>query len=141
MSYIALSIQDIKSLSATAKKEIFELLGYSDSHNDSEEGDGELTKKQVINLVQGLADKSKHILKTMVLNFDKNEIVYQVLLQELDMVGENLTGVWSGITKRARTASGDPEFTLIDWVWNEELNDNVGRFNSNTYNHLKNIFI
>jgi hypothetical protein len=38
-----------------------------------------------------------------------------------------LRGVWTGLTKRTRTITGDDEAELIDWTKNYETNDYLGR--------------
>jgi hypothetical protein len=142
MSYIALSMEDIQSLSSAARREVLNIFGHNDHYDDDDddEAGGELTRKQVVEFLAGLSDKSKNVLRTMVIDFDTNHVAHKDLLDTLDMVGENLTGVWAGITKRSRTVSGDPEFSLIEWTPNDDGDDNIGRFNANTYNHLKKIF-
>jgi hypothetical protein len=142
MSYIALSIEDLQKLSSEARKEVFNLLGYAEHFEDEDEDEtgGELTKKQIVNFLSGMSEKSKNVLKTMIMSFDGNKISEIALMEELGMVGESLTGVWAGITKRARTVSGDQDLFLINWSYDEASNDNIGRFNPNTYEHLKKIF-
>jgi hypothetical protein len=102
--------------------------------------DGELTRRQVSNLLSVLSDKSKNILRTMVRNFSHNDINYRDLLKNLGMTEEdNLTGVWSGITKRSRNVANDPSFDLIDWNSNED-NIAVGSMHPTTFKYISEYF-
>jgi endo-beta-N-acetylglucosaminidase D len=140
MTFISISLQDFQRLAPESRKDIFDLLSKSKNSSDSLDMEGELTGRQVISLVQGLSDKSTNILKTMIVGFNKNEIPEDELLKKLNMVGENLTGVWAGITKRARTVSSDPSFYIIEWKWSDEEKRSIGKFHPHTYELLKEYF-
>lgn len=94
------------------------------------------TRKQVNNFLSGVSDKSKSVLKAIVQNFENNNIHYEQLVKNLDMVDENLTGVWSGITKRSRNTANDPDFDLIDWNIRDKDGCAIGMMHPITYSHI-----
>lgn len=98
--------------------------------------EGELTRKQVNAFLNGLSEKSKAVLKAIVENFDSNHIHYGELIEKLNMVDENLTGVWSGITKRSRNIANDPDFDLIDWNTRGKDGVAIGIMHPITFAHI-----
>jgi hypothetical protein len=143
---INISLNSFRRLSTSTQQEILALFTLTNMDQVSSESqnkdsfDGELTKKQVNLFLLGLSEKSKNVIKTMILEFPNNSIPYDKLLIKLDMQDDNMTGIWSGITKRSRTASQDETFTLIDWSWSEELQTNIGRFHPTTHQYLMQFF-
>lgn len=56
------------------------------------------------------------------------------------MQGQNMGGIWAGLTKRSRTVSKDPEFALINWDFNESQGDFVVKLHPQTYRYIQNYF-
>lgn len=139
MSNIVLSKQDVQKLSSAAQKEIINLLFKKNGEKTSEEDFGELTKKQVFDLIDGLSEKSRGVLKA-VANFEENSIKFNDLLKELDANEKDIKGVWSGITTRSRNISNDSEFYLINWEWSEDQQSYLMKFHPTTYSHIVTYF-
>ncbi|MCU4385538.1 hypothetical protein [Acinetobacter radioresistens] len=140
MTQLVISLDQFQKLSTSTQAEILNIFQPQINHENVEDVDGELTRRQVSNLLSGLSDKSKNILRTMVRNFSHNDINYRDLLKNLGMTEEdNLTGVWSGITKRSRNVANDPSFDLIDWNSNED-NIAVGSMHPTTFKYISEYF-
>lgn len=142
MTNISISLEDFKKLSLTTQTEVLSIFQPKISSENNEDLDGELTRRQVLNLINGLSDKSKNILRTIVKNFSHDDINYKELLKNLGMTEEdNLTGVWSGITKRSRNAAvaNDPSFDLITWNPNQD-NIYVGSMHPTTFKYMTEYF-
>lgn len=139
MSYFSISKEDFQSFTITTQTEILAVYQTKKTIENTDSSDGELTKKQVNDLLSGLSEKSKGILKTIVKEFEYNQINYTILLKKLNMVDENLTGVWSGITKRARGVSHDKQLKLIEWVWPDDSTC-IGSMHPNTFNYISDYF-
>ncbi|OTG62220.1 hypothetical protein [Acinetobacter silvestris] len=142
MTLISISLDEFKKLSLATQAEILSIFQPQISCENSEDLDGELTRRQVSNLINGLSDKSKNILRTIVRNFSHDDINYKDLLKNLGMTeDDNLTGVWSGITKRSRNAAvaNDPSFDLIAWNTNED-NIYVGCMHPTTFKYMSEYF-
>jgi hypothetical protein len=76
-------------------------------------------------LVDGCSVKSKAALRAMVEGPSPNFRVASVA-RAAGCLPSELTGVWSGITKRVRTVTGDRKAYL--WVWGEPERDVDGRY-------------
>lgn len=142
MTHVSISLEDFKKLSLITQTEVLSLFQPQINSENTEELEGELTRKQVNNLLTGLSDKSKNILRTIIKNFNHDNINYSELLKNLGLTEEdNLTGVWSGITKRSRNVSvaNDPSFNLITWNSNED-NIYVGSIHPTTFKYISEYF-
>lgn len=140
MTSLTISLDKFMTLSENAQKEILDLFRNKQKITREEATEGELTRRQVSNLLHGLSDKSKSVLKMTVKEFESDHIDYEQLLEKLDMVGENLTGVWSGITKRCRNVTGDQEFVLIDWAKCEDNDNYIGSMHPRTFSLMAEYF-
>lgn len=138
MSMISISSQDFAKLSKTAQIEILNLFKSNRAYDD-EDRDGELTYKQVQEVISRLSEKSRWLLKAVV-NFNKSEINLNLLLEELDTDEQDLRGAWSGITNSCRNVSGDPEFLLFSKTWNEDEEAYILKFHPTTYVHISSFF-
>lgn len=152
MASIIISSKDFNNLSTDCQQEILRLfqdlhtkIGNENSEKqiNTEESEqdyaGELTKKQVNDLMTGLSDKIKDILKKIV-EYPHDSVLYQELLKDLGMQGQKMGGIWAGLTKRSRTVSKDPEFALINWDFNESQGDFVIKLHPQTYRYIQNYF-
>ena len=152
MASIIISSKDFNNLSTDCQQEILRLfqdlhtkIGNENSEKqiNTEESEqdyaGELTKKQVNDLMTGLSDKIKDILKKIV-EYPHDSVLYQELLRDLGMQGQNMGGIWAGLTKRSRSVSKDPEFALINWDFNESQGDFVIKLHPQTYRYIQNYF-
>jgi hypothetical protein len=137
MTSLNISLDQFFGLSKATQDEILSLFQQQQlSAVKADTLEGELTRKQVNNFLSGLSDKSKSVLKAIVQNFENNNIHYEQLVKKLDMVDENLTGVWSGITKRSRNIANDPDFDLIDWNTRDKDGCAIGMMHPITYSHI-----
>lgn len=135
MSNIVLSKQDLQKLSVAAQNEIINLFFKMNLQESSEEDFGELTKKQVSDLIFGLSEKSRIVLKA-VSEFNGNIINFNDLLTQLEVEEKDIKGVWSGLTTRSRNISNDPEFRLIYWEWSEDKQSYLMKFHPKTYEYI-----
>ncbi len=136
MTSITISLEKFLGLSKPTQDEILNVFREQLPPINTNTIEGELTRKQVNTLLNGLSEKSKTVLKAIVENFDSNNIHYEQLLEKLDMVNENLTGVWSGITKRSRNIANDPDFDLIDWNTRDKDGHAIGIMHCITFSHI-----
>jgi len=136
MTSINISLEKFFGLSKATQEEILNLFKQEQLATATDTLEGELTRKQVNTFLNGLSDKSKTVLKAIVENFENNNIHYDQLIQKLDMVDENLTGVWSGITKRSRNIANDSDFELIDWNTRDKDGHAIGMMHPITYSHI-----
>lgn len=144
MTSVSISKEDFVKLSISTRDEIIKLLSNNSTIYLSEdaEGDGELTKKQVNEIIKGLSEKSRGVLKAAA-SFDNHIIKFDDLLEKLDTDADAIKGVWSGITTRCRNVSNDPSFMLIEWVSEEDEDETVFanmRFHPTTYAHIVSYF-
>lgn len=137
MTHISINKDDFSKLSISAQTEILNLFKNNSLIDSSEEMDGELTKKQVNEIIKGLSEKSRNVLKA-VANLGSNFIAFDDLLVELEADADEIKGVWSGLTTRSRNITHDPDFTLIEWVWQGE--ECFMKFHPTTYTHIVSYF-
>lgn len=133
MTHISINKDDFSKLSISAQTEILNLFKNNSLIDSSEEMDGELTKKQVNEIIKGLSEKSRNVLKA-VANLGSNFIAFDDLLVELEADADEIKGVWSGLTTRSRNITHDPDFILIEWVWQGE--ECFMKFHPTTYTHI-----
>ena len=73
---------------------------------------------QATQFVKGLSGKSRNVLKTILeIKGVESGFWMKTLAVVLMVEADSLTGVWSGLTRRSRTVTGDENAYLIDWVW------------------------
>ncbi|MBF7686528.1 hypothetical protein I2F17_11940 [Acinetobacter sp. B10A] len=121
MSNICIEKSDFYKLSIATQNEIISLFKNKATFSEGEYDDqGELTKKQVYEIISGLSEKSRNVLKAIA-SFHKNNILFDNLLNVLGTNEKEIKGVWSGLTTRSRNITNDPEFLLITWLWNEDI--------------------
>lgn len=136
MTSITISLEKFLGLTKSTQDEILNVFREEQQTVNTNTVEGELTRKQVNALLNGLSEKSKTVLKVLVENFDNNHIHYDELIKTLDMVDENLTGVWSGITKRSRNIANDSNFDLIDWNTRDKYGSVIGMMHPITFSHI-----
>lgn len=140
MSAITISTDDFSKLSIDTQNEIINRLFPSKNNTTQlDDSEGELTKKQVNEIISKLSDKSKGVLRAAA-SFKSNSINFDELLEKLDTDAEDIKGVWSGLTTRCRNVTGDSEFRLIEWIWNEEEEYHTMKFHPTTYTHITSFF-
>lgn len=136
MTSITISLEKFLGLTKSTQDEILNIFREELQTINTNTVEGELTRKQVNAFLSGLSEKSKTVLKAIVENFDNNHIHYEQLIKKLDMVDENLTGVWSGITKRSRNIANDQNFDLIDWNTRDKDGFAIGIMHPITFSHI-----
>lgn len=140
MASILIDENDFGSLSKPTQQEIMKLFFKNDIVlSDESDDQGELTKKHLNEIVSGLSDKSRNVLKTIA-SFKTNTVLLDDLLSSLNVESQDLQGVWSGITNRSRNITQDSEFMLFQWGYNEQKDSHTLKFHPNTYAHLVNYF-
>lgn len=141
MSGIFLSRKDLMLLTASAKEEVLMLVSGESAHgiyDKPEDGPTDLSSLQAEKLVRGLSDKSRSVLKAILESKDGEHGFWcQSIAEELGFDVSELSGVWSGLTRRTRTVSDDSEAYLIGWAWDEEHNDYYGKMHPTTYRNCK----
>lgn len=141
MSGIFLSLADLQKLSAGARSEIMAVITEGideDIFEENGEGPTDLSSLQAEKLVRGLSSKSRSVLKAILENSDgSNGFWCEELASELEVDVTELTGVWSGLTRRIRTVTGSPEAYLISWAWDDEKQDYYGKMHTTTFKNCK----
>jgi len=85
-----------------------------DIFEENGEGPTDLPSLQAGRLVRGLSGKSRSVLKAILEHSDSsNGFWCEDLASELRVDISDLTGVWSGLTRRIRTVTGSPDAYLI----------------------------
>ncbi|HEX8300282.1 hypothetical protein [Sphingomonas sp.] len=74
--------------------------------------------------LQGCSDRTKEVLALMV---TEDSFSLRALEREAKAGESGLRGVWTGLTKRTRTITGDPSSALIIWDEVPEKGDFIGR--------------
>ena len=97
-----------------------------------------LSSLQAERLVRGLSDKSRSVLKA-ILESEDGELGFwcKSVAEELGFDVSELSGVWSGLTRRTRTVSDDSDAYLIGWAWDEGRDDYYGKLHPTTYRNCK----
>ena len=140
-SGIFLSREDLMLLSDQAKEEVLALAtgdSVSSVYEESEDGPTDLSSLQAERLVRGLSDKSRSVLKVILESEDGERGFWcKSIAKELGLDVSELSGVWSGLTRRTRTVSDDSEAYLIGWAWDDDRDDYYGSLHSTTYRNCK----
>ncbi|EEU9561211.1 hypothetical protein FXI36_24300 [Escherichia coli] len=140
MSGIFLSKEDLENLSPSAKEEIFALVSgdISNVYVENDDGPIDLSSLQAEKLVKGLSEKSRSVLKLIIESDDGERGFWcEYIADELEIEVEELSGVWSGLTRRTRTVSGDSDAYLISWAWDDSRDDYYGKLHPTTYKNCK----
>jgi len=141
MSGIFLSLSDLQKLSAGARSEVLALIAEGvdeDVFEENGEGPTDLSSLQAEKLVRGLSSKSRSVLKAILENSDSsNGFWCEDLASELEVDVADLTGVWSGLTRRIRTVSGSSDAYLISWAWDDDRQDYYGKMHATTFKNCK----
>ena len=141
MSGIFLSLDDLQKLSVSARSEVMAIIAEGMDGNifdDNGEGPTDLSSLQSEKLVRGLSSKSRSVLKVILENSDaSNGFWCEDLASELEVDVSDLTGVWSGLTRRIRTVTGSPHAYLISWAWDDERQDYFGKMHPTTFKNCK----
>lgn len=141
MSGIFLSLADLQKLSSGARSEVMAVITEGideDIFEENDEGPTDLSSLQAEKLVRGLSSKSRSVLKVILENSDSsNGFWCEELASELEVDVTELTGVWSGLTRRIRTVTGSPDAYLISWAWDDEKQDYYGKMHTTTFKNCK----
>lgn len=134
---IVLSAKTVASSSPAFKAELSDLLGFTleplpepeeDAEDESELAALGLDAARAFLL--GCSVKTSNVLSAIVDGDDPFSL--RALEEE---IGEgSLRGVWTGLTKRTRTITGDPKACLIDWGEPDEEGDYKGQLHPTTRN-------
>jgi len=140
-SGIFLSREDVMSLSDSAKEEVMALAtgeSISGMYEETEDGPSDLSSLQAEKLVRGLSDKSRSVLKAIIESEDGVQGFWcESIAEELGFDVSELSGVWSGLTRRTRTVCDDSEAYLISWALDEDRDDYFGNLHPITYRNCK----
>ncbi|EIR7372367.1 hypothetical protein LXH42_004297, partial [Salmonella enterica subsp. enterica serovar Poona] len=135
------SKHDLMLLSDFAREEVLALISgdfATGVYEESEDGPTDLSSLQAEKLVRGLSEKSRSVLKAILESSDGEKGFWcKSIAEELDLEVSELSGVWSGLTRRTRTVSDDSDAYLISWAWDEERDDYYGTLHPTTYRNCK----
>ncbi|WP_426576731.1 hypothetical protein ACP179_20660 [Xenorhabdus stockiae] len=141
MSGIFISSQDWEKLTDRTREELLTLVTNGAREDVSYEemgGATDLSSLQAANLVRGLGEKSRKVLKAILEVSDvQGRFWCKEAANELGVESESFRGVWSGLTRRLRSITGDDESYLFEWAWDDERDDYQGTFNEITHKNLK----
>ncbi|MFJ5339894.1 hypothetical protein ACIPSQ_13645 [Pectobacterium parvum] len=131
-----------QKMSERAQDEIMSAVtGEDNSHQATQEYSGlavDLSSLQATQFVKGLSSKSRNVLKVILeIKGVESGFWLKSLAVALMCESGSLSGVWSGLTRRSRTVTGDENAHLIDWVWDEKEEDYFGTLNTVAIKNLK----
>lgn len=135
------SSTDFLMMSERTQSEILNVTtgrGAQQSSSDYDGAAADLSTLQATQLVRGLSAKTRNVLKTIVeMNDVESGFWMGQLAKTLKCEADSLSGVWSGLTRRTRTITGDENAFLIDWVWFEEQEEYFGTLDAVTIKNLR----
>ena len=106
----------------------------------------ELSPGQVKTFLAGCGPKTKLALETMA-NSKTRTFQLAAIAKALGVNAGELSGVWSGLTRRVKTVTGDSEAYLIYWLGepvyddnDEDYVDQTGELTELTYQSLRKAF-
>lgn len=141
MSGVFLSREDLILLSPSTRAEIIALVSgqfLSGVYKKSEDGPANLSSLQAENLVHGLNEKPRSVLKSIIEGNDGEHGFWcKNVASKIDINVSELSGVWSVLTQRTCAVTDDFEAYLIGWEWNDERNDYYGKLHPMTYRNCK----
>jgi hypothetical protein len=85
--------------------------------------------------LQGCSDRTAEILDLIVAEGESFSL--RELERKAGVPEGGLRGVWTGVTKRTRTITGDPEAYLVDWDGPDDKGDWRGRLTKVTLDSFK----
>lgn len=138
--HIILSAATIAQLSDELKAELATKLGFTlaspaPPQTFGDEEIAELGIQSARAFLQGCSDRTAEILGLMI------DLGDTFSLRELEKKAKvkpgGLRGVWTGLTKRTRTITGDPDAVLIDWSGPDDKDDYQGRLAKMTLDALR----
>jgi hypothetical protein len=129
---IILDANTVKLLSPACKAELAAHLGFeeplsggSEDWEDEEGGEyAELGLQAARAFLQGCNEKTTDAIQKIV--EAGGSFSLRQLESDMGVVSGGLRGVWTGLTKRVRTITGDDEVRLLEWV-EEADGDYTGR--------------
>lgn len=101
--------------------------GFSQESEEVAEHFAELAPGQARDLYLGCQPKTKKVIESIAHSASRKFQIADVAKS----VGEapaGLQGIWSGLTRRTRTVTGDPQAYLIDWTKSEATFDSDGNY-------------
>lgn len=137
-----ISRSDFQKMSERTQDEILSAVtGEDSSQQPTPDYSGlaaDLSSLQATQFVKGISGKSRSVLKAILeIKGVESGFWMSTLAVTLMVSADSLTGVWSGLTRRSRTVTGDENAYLIDWVWHEAESDYFGTLNTVTIKNLK----
>ena len=128
--HIVLSATTIASLSDELKAELSLKLGLvmqspAPPQTFGDEEVAELGIQSARAFLQGCSDRTGEVLEKIVKLGDTFSL--RELERRCGAEPGALRGVWTGLTKRTRTITGDPDAVLIDWSGPDDEGDYRGR--------------
>lgn len=130
-NHVLLSVTTISSLSPACKNEIAAALGLEVvrapiSETDGEEGEyAELGLQAARAFLLNCSERTTQTLAAIVET--GGEFSLRALERKMNVEESGLRGVWTGLTKRTRTITGDPDAMLIEWSDVKENGDYSGK--------------
>ncbi|HEX8124947.1 MAG TPA: hypothetical protein VF548_05130 [Allosphingosinicella sp.] len=138
--HILLSTDTIAELSDELKAELAARLGFTLASPAPPQafGDEEIAELGIQSaraFLQGCSDRTAEVLR-LIIEFGDTFSLRQ-LEKKAKVKPGGLRGVWTGLTKRTRTITGDPDAVLIDWSGPDEEGDYQGRLARMTIDALR----
>lgn len=141
-SGIFITADHVKSLSKDERAFLFKLLGgdpTGDTLSESQQHPStstdtsyddhfvELSPGQARDFYAGCNEKTRKAVEVIARSGDR---FFQLaaVAKAIGVTAPELRGVWSGLTRRARTLTGDAAAYLIDWSKGEAIVDNDGNY-------------
>lgn len=151
MSGLYVSSDDLKKLSKTTLQELLALCtkGISNKSNEPEQDEGtgdalDLSSGQANDLIRGLGSKSRAALTQAIKlieavgDGDRVGVWTNDIASAMGIEADELRGVWSGLTRRTRRVTNDPDAYLINWLpWDYDREDYFGIIHPTTVANLK----
>ena len=141
-SGIYITFDHLKSLSNEQRTFLFNLIGGEDGfaqnpRPQTEEPNveahfndphfAELSPGQAREFYAGCNDKTRKAIEIIARSSDRFFQLADVA-KAVGVAAHELKGVWSGLTRRTRTITGDHEAYLIDWAKSEPIVDDDGNY-------------
>ena len=141
MSGFYISTSDFQDFPEDVKKTILSKLSSTQIDNvENYSGVAvDLSSQQAALVVKALSTKTRAVLKAIMEQPElKAGFWCKPVAEKVGSEVSSLTGVWSGLTRRVRTVTGDPVAVLFDWVWSDEKEDYFGTLHPITIKNLQN---
>ena len=95
--------------------------------SDDDDNIAEISPGQARDFLKGCSEKTKTAIKAMVKGDSRLFQLKDVALS-VGVGATELTGVWSGLTRRTKTVTKNPDAYLIDWTSGEAEFDKNGQY-------------